>query len=323
MTAFRSALFLLFAAIAAASICLSIFWGNDAVQAAQLMHAFGAKKDALAQQVLFLVRIPHALTAFVTGGLLALAGVIMQSLVRNPLADPYVLGTSGGAALFTLSLMLLGFGEKAIALGGWLGSFAANLLVFGLSKKSHRGPEHLLLAGIAVAGGFSALISLILFISPAPVLRGLLFWLMGDLSYARTPGFESFILGSGLIWALYSARDMNILIKGQKEAAALGVNTQRLQWKLYFLSALLTATAVSLAGCIGFVGLIIPHLLRLSLGYDHRLLLPASVAAGGALLTLADLIARNIAFPLELPVGIIMTLTGIPIFICLLQKRSV
>jgi iron complex transport system permease protein len=303
----HNALFLMLA-IAALSIGVSLIVGHVPPQH-ELFH-----------HVIVLIRLPHALTAFVTGGLLALAGAIMQVLVRNPLADPYVLGLSGGAAIVTLLLMLFGFSGYWLIGGAWLGSLCAIFLLFFLVKNTWHTAQ-LLLTGIAFASGTSALISLILFLSPDRTLRGMLFWLTGDLSDARLPVIEGSILFIGLLIGLKLAPTLNILIRGDKEAQALGVNTTRLHWKLYLLSSLLTATAVTLAGCIGFVGLIVPHVLRLSCGYDHRVLLPGCVLCGGSLLTLADWLSRTIVFPQALPIGVVMALMGIPVFLFLLQKN--
>ena len=309
--------------IALLSLSFSIFAGGTLVQSTDLLRSLIGQGSELSHQILLLIRIPHALTAFITGGLLGLAGALMQVLVRNPLADPYVLGVSGGAAVATLLLMLLGFSAYSLTVGAWIGSLIAILLVFLLTKKNtgwHS--SQLLLIGIALASGFSAIISLILLSTPSTALRGMLFWLVGDLNVSRVPWMEGGILIGGLIMSLSFARDLNILVRGEKEAKALGIQTQQLQWKLYLLSSLLTATAVTLAGCIGFIGLIVPHLFRLFFGYDHRLLLPGAVLLGGSLLTIADFVSRTLYFPQELPVGIIMTLIGIPIFILLLQKNA-
>ena len=308
-------LFLLLSLIAVISVAIAILHGNPSLSTID---------STLSHDILFRLRIPHALTAFVTGGLLALAGALMQVLVRNPLADPYLLGISGGAGLATLLLMLCGFSGIWLTGGAWLGSLLTILLIFLLNRKNpFQHAQQFLLTGIALASGFSALVSLVLLTSPDPILRGMLFWLIGDLSYAHLPLLEGVILLFGLLISCLLASDLNLLVRGNKEATALGVNTTRLQWQLYLLSSLLTATAVTLAGCIGFIGLIIPHLFRLLIGYDHRYLLPGSVLIGGSLLTLADVAARTLFFPQEIPVGIVMVLLGIPVFLYLLQKQSV
>lgn len=318
----RQRLILLYPFLAAISLLFSIFLGNSDISTGQLIHALHVEPSDLSHQILFSIRIPHALTVFVTGGLLALAGVLMQVLVRNPLADPYILGTSSGAACMTLLLMLMGASGLILNLGAALGSFLAILFVFGFSqRKGIWQPQTLLLTGIALACGLSALVSLMIFISPDPTLRGMLFWLVGDFSDTSMPWFSGLVLVAGCAYSVTHAREFNLLIRGEKAAAALGVETRSLHWKLYFLSAIFTATAVNNAGCIGFVGLVVPHLFRLSVGYDHRLLLPGAVILGGGLLTLADLIARHVLFPLELPVGIIMALLGTPIFLFILRKK--
>ncbi len=309
--------------IAICSVSTAIFCGNHQTNASDLFHALSNKDHTLAHDILFQLRIPHATTAFVTGGLLALAGALMQVLVRNPLADPYILGISGGAGIATLLCMLLGLNNVWLIGGSWTGSLLSMLLLFLLTQRQRfNHSQQLLLTGIALASGFSALISLILLTSPDNLLRGMLFWLVGDLSATHLPLLASAILLLGLLISFSIARDLNLLVRGEKEAKAFGVNTLHLHWKLYLLSSLFTATAVTLAGCIGFVGLITPHIFRLLFGYDHRYLLPGSVLLGGSLLTLADVLARNVFFPQTIPVGIIMVLLGIPVFLFLLQKSS-
>lgn len=323
MATYRN-VFIVLTFIAMSCVALALLTGNSTVSAIELFHALVGQGNALSHEIVFLIRLPRVLTAFITGGLLALAGCIMQVIVRNPLADPYVLGISGGAAVTTLLLMLLGCSSYDLTLGAWAGSLATILLVFLLTRRNNGwNSQQLLLTGIALASGFSALISLILIMSPDRTLRSMLFWLMGDLSYARIPLFEGGILVVGLALSWCYAKELNILIRGEHEATALGVNTQRLQWKLYLLGSLLTATAVTLAGCIGFIGLIIPHIFRLLFGYDHRFLLPGCVLLGGSVLTLADMLSRTLFFPETLPVGIMMALIGIPIFLFLLQKNSI
>jgi iron complex transport system permease protein len=298
------------------SLLFALTQGSSAIQFTQLFHS------ELAYEIIFNLRLPRILCAFVTGGLLSLAGALMQVLLRNPLADPYVLGTSGGAAVALLVGILFGMSGLALTGSAWLGSAIAISMIFALSQKNHWNPEHLILIGIALASGFSAIISLILLLSPDHILRGMLFWLTGDLSEARIPLFEIIILVLGFIFSFFLADKLNILIRGEQQAAALGIDVNRLKIKLFLLSAILTATAVTLAGCIGFIGLIIPHLFRLLFGYDHRILLPGCILLGGSFLTLADTFARTVFAPQQLPVGIVMALIGIPIFLFLLQKKS-
>ena len=283
--------------------------------------------DAGAQESSLIVtelRLPRTLAAFATGALLAQAGTLMQVLVRNPLADPYILGVSGGAATAVLIGMLLGL-SSAFGLTGlaFIGALVAMFLVFVLAhQKGSWTPTRLLLTGVVVAAGWGAAISLILILSPANNLHGMLFWLMGDLSYSYSVSFAFTALIIGLIFSMLISSQLNVLIRGDKIAASLGVNLKQLQLKIYILASLLTAAAVVQAGSIGFVGFIVPHLIRLTGITDHRLLLPAATLAGGILVLIADTVARTIIAPQQLPVGIITALIGIPLFLFLLQRDA-
>ncbi|RDI48587.1 FecCD family ABC transporter permease [Aquicella lusitana] len=298
------------------SFFLSLSKGSTSISLYQLL--FDSRGDF--NTILWKLRLPRTLTAFVSGGLLALAGALMQLLLQNPLADPYVLGISGGAALFTLLMMLFGFSEYGLMGGAWAGSLLTIVIILLLARK-HRWQTHtLLLSGIAMACGFSACISFILLMSPNASLHSMLFWLSGDLNDARFPWFSLIILIIGFVICLMLAPGLNILGRGEKEAQALGLATRKYRITLYLLSSLFTAQAVMLAGCIGFVGLIIPHLTRLLVGYDHRIMLPVSLFLGGSILTIADTFARSLFAPQQLPVGMMMAIIGVPIFIWLLQK---
>lgn len=309
--------------LSTASIFYSLFKGSTLISIYQLFAALFQHNQSLTSEIILNFRLPRTFSAFVTGGLLGLAGAMMQVLLRNPLADPYVLGISGGAATMSLLCLLCGLTGFWLTGGAWVGSLIAILLVFAFNKKqSVWNTQRVLLTGIALASGFSALISCILIMSSEKELHGMLFWLLGDLSFAHMPFLESIILLIGLILSLGLAKQLNILGRGEKEAKSLGIPTTRLQIQLYFLSALLTAAAVALAGCIGFIGLIVPHAFRLLCGYDHRLLLPGCVLLGGSLLTIADTLSRTLFAPQQIPVGIVMTLIGIPVFLFLLHKNS-
>lgn len=279
--------------------------------------------DPLARTLIFELRLPRALAAFATGGMLALAGALMQVLLRNPLADPYVLGISGGAAVAALLSLMAGLGGLLLAGNAFLGALASMLLVFGLAHgRGAWTTTRLLLTGVVVAAGWGALVSLILAVAPERGLHGMLFWLMGDLSQPPSPGWGLLACGLGLLLCLPLARDLNILARGELAASALGVAVPRLRLLLYFIASLLTAGAVTIAGSIGFVGLIVPHLLRLTGLRDHRHLLPGCVLAGGSLLVLADTLARSLVAPQQLPVGVITALLGVPLFLYLLNRRG-
>ena len=266
------------------------------------------------------LRITRTAAAFVSGGLLAFAGSLMQLLLQNPLADPYVLGISGGAALFTLCFMLLGVNEQWLLPGAWAGSLLTMCCVFLLARK-HRWHAHtLLLSGIALACGFSACVSFILLISPDSRLHSMLFWLAGDLNEAHFPWLELIILGASYVVCAFLARGLNLLARGEESARALGLSVKHYQILLYLLSSLCTAAAVSLVGCIGFIGLLVPHFTRRFTGPDHRLSLPIAILLGGGLLVTADTLTRTIFAPQQLPVGIIIAMLGVPAFIWVLQK---
>ena len=255
------------------------------------------------------------------GGLLAVAGALMQVLLRNPLADPYVLGLSGGASMGALAAMLAGMGGVLISGSAFLGALLSTFLVFGLAHGSGGWtPARLLLTGVVVAAGWGAVITLMLALSPAERLPGMLYWLMGDLSYARAPWPPLLLLIATCVLLIPLGRSLNVLARGPQQAAALGVDVRPLEWGIYIAASLLTATAVTTAGSIGFVGLVVPHMLRLLLGNDQRLILPACALAGGTLLVLADTLARTMIAPEQLPVGVITALLGVPTFLFLLYR---
>ena len=248
----------------------------------------------------------------------------MQVLVRNPLADPYILGVSGGAATAVLIGMLLGL-TSAFGLTGlaFMGALVAMFLVFVIAHQNGNWtPTRLLLTGVVIAAGWGAVISLILALSPANNLHGMLFWLMGDLSYSYSVSFAFTALIVGLILSMLLSSQLNVLIRGEKLAATLGINLKQLHIKIYILASLLTAAAVVQAGSIGFVGFIVPHLIRLTGITDHRFLLPAATLGGGILVLVADTAARTVIAPQQLPVGIITALIGIPLFLFLLQRDA-
>ena len=274
-----------------------------------------------AGELIWKLRIPRALAAWCVGAMLALAGCLMQVLLRNPLADPYVLGVSGGAAFAALLGMTLGAAAAAVPLLALIGSLVSVLLVFGLARGT--GPwsgTRLLLTGVVTASGWAALISLVLALGSDSSLRGMLFWLIGDLSYARLPAWVPPVLLAAFALTLAYARSLNVLAMGETTARLLGETTHRLLWFVYVLASVLTAASVSIAGSVGFVGLIVPHLMRLVVGSDHRVLVPAAALFGGLFLVLSDTLARTVLAPRQLPVGVVTALTGVPLFLLLLNR---
>jgi iron complex transport system permease protein len=304
-----------------ASFALALTVGSFKVSIGEVWAALLGQEGGAGDVVLQL-RLPRAIAGFACGGLLALAGALMQVLLRNPLADPYVLGISGGAgtgAMFAIILGLPAIGIDGLAFAGALG---AMLLVFGLAHGDGSWTQtRLLLTGVIVAAGCGALVALMLAIAPEHKLRGMLFWLMGDLGQSAQWWPAVLALTVALTLAMPFARELNMLARGQMQAQALGVAVDRLRYAIYLLASLATAASVTTAGSIGFVGLIVPHLVRLATGNDQRLLLPASVLAGGSLLVLADTLARTIIAPQQLPVGVLTALIGVPIFLVILSRQ--
>ena len=310
---------LILLAIALSCLAFSLSQGSVPVSITSIWDT----SNTLQQQIILELRLPRAASAFVVGGSLAVAGALMQVLLRNPLADPYILGVSGGAAfgaLSALSLGLVGIWLHSLAFGGALFS---TLIVFVLAHGSGSwNTTRLLLTGVVLAAGWGALISLVLSLSPNTHLRGMLFWLMGDFSDAQLPAWSSIVLLGGLIISLIMSRALNLLISGDQQAAVLGVPVAAVRGWIYLTASLLTASAVTLAGTIGFVGLIVPHWLRLTGIRDHRLLVPASLLLGGSLLMLADTLARSLLAPQQLPVGVLTALVGVPVFLYLLYRNQ-
>ncbi len=303
------------------SFIFALLTGSVTIPLEEIPNLFSNTASPFYHSLIVDLRLPRAMAAFTAGALLSLAGVLMQVLLRNPLADPYVLGVSGGAALAALLSMLAGMSSIWLTGSAFLGALVSIVLVFSFAhSKGSWTVSRLLLTGIILASGWGALISFVLVIAPAERIHGMLFWLMGDLSYNR-PVLPSFIiLLLGLTGSLLISRQLNILLWGDLQANSLGVDTHKVRNIVFFLSSLLTAGAISLAGSIGFVGLVIPHLVRLLIGNDHRLLLPASALTGGSLLIIADTLARTVLAPQQLPVGVLTALIGVPLFLYLLKR---
>ncbi len=303
------------------TLLLALKHGSFGTDLNQLWAAL-ANGTGTESAVIWGLRLPRALNAYATGALLALSGSLLQVLLRNPLADPYTLGVSGGASVAALTAMLLGLGALSVGAATALGAGAAILLVFALARGGEGvwSANRLLLTGVVCAAGFGALVSLILSLSPPGRLPGMIFWMLGDLGHDDHIGLAWAALALGLTLAMARGRALNVLARGEQVAAALGENIARLRWTVYFLASITTAAAVTVAGTIGFVGLIVPHALRLLGLHDHRFLLPAACLLGGSFLTAADTLARTVIAPAQLPVGVITALVGVPVFLWLLTR---
>ena len=307
--------------LAGLSFGVALMAGSFRVPPGEMLAALVGSGGDSAQIVLQL-RLPRAIAGFACGGLLALAGALMQVLLRNPLADPYVLGISGGAGVGAMFALMIGLPVIGIDTLAFAGALLAMLLVFGLAHGDGSWTQtRLLLTGVIVAAGCGALIALMLAIADENRLRGMLFWLMGDLGQSARWWPAMLALVGALAMTMPFARELNLLSRGLQQAQALGVAVGRLRYIIYLLASLATAASVTTAGSIGFVGLVVPHLVRLATGNDQRLLLPASALAGGSLLLLADTLARTVIAPQQLPVGVLTALIGVPVFLILLSRQ--
>ena len=321
----RRALFILaaLAGLVVLSITLALVAGSIHIPVSDVVSTLLGADDSTTSEVVRSLRLPRALAGFACGGLLALAGALLQVLLRNPLADPYILGITGGAGVGAVLAIFLGLGVFGLNGAAFLGALLAMLVVFGLAHGEGSWTQtRLLLTGVIVASGCGATIALIQSLAPDDKLRGMVFWLMGDLSQVSDPRLVLGVLVVLLAIALPFARELNILTRGADRALTLGVPVDRLRRGVYLVASLATAAAVTQAGSIGFIGLIVPHLVRLAVGNDQRLLLPASVLAGGALLVIADTLARTVIAPQQLPVGVLTALIGVPVFLFLLARDA-
>jgi len=300
---------------------ISLALGSSSLSLHELWTALLGGGSDFDRTVVMQLRLPRSINAFAVGGLLALAGALMQVLLRNPLADPYILGVSGGAAVGALGAFLAGLAGIWVNGGAFLGALLSTLLVFALAHgRGGWTPTRLLLTGIAVAAGWGALISLLLVLGTDASLHSMIFWLMGDFSYQSGGLLTLAVLALGLAGCWPFARQLNVLARGETLAEALGIAVRPLSIAIYIVASLFTAIAVTEAGAIGFVGLVVPHMFRMLAGGDHRRLLPGAVLLGGCLLLLADTLARTLAEPRQLPVGVVTAALGVPLFLYLLNR---
>jgi iron complex transport system permease protein len=311
----------------AVAVIAAPFIGSTSISFSRVFSStvpFGDNVDA---QIFFIARLPRALAAALVGGTLAAAGVVFQGLLRNPLATPYTLGVSAGASLGAMVAITFGSAWMVggVASASLLGAFLAVAIVYALASARHRGLSTtvLLLAGVTLNAFFSALILFVQYLSDFAQTFRALRWLMGDLDVA---GYSPIVYALPLVIIAFTAfawlaRPLNLLSIGAEAAGTRGVNVVRAQRVAFFSASLATGAAVSVGGPIGFVGIIIPHLVRLVVGADHRLVLPASTLFGAAFLVGCDVVARTIFAPIELPVGIITAIIGGPFFLWLLIRN--
>lgn len=305
-----------------ATVLISLLTGSYAIPLDEIFAVLASPDESINSQIIHDIRLPRTLSAIICGAMLSLSGVIMQVLLRNPLADPYILGVSGGSAVGALSAISLGASGIWLTQSALTGALLSILLVFGLAASGRQwSSQRLLLTGVVVSAGWGAMINVLLTTSTASTVQSMLFWLMGDLSQSRITAWHFPALIICLVILFSQARALNTLARGELLARTLGVAVKPLHLILFLLASAMTATSVVIAGSIGFVGLIIPHLLRLAGVQDHRWLIPAAALLGAAFLTLADCLARTMLAPQQLPVGVLTAVIGVPIFLFMLNYR--
>ncbi|MDX1493897.1 MAG: iron ABC transporter permease [Longimicrobiales bacterium] len=311
----------------AVSIVTGVRFGSVPLSTGEVFAVLGGGGEATARDIVLGLRLPRVLLGILVGGGLAMAGATFQALLRNPLAEPYILGISGGAsvgAVLVLAFGLAAGGSWALPLAAFAGAVLAIVMVFGVATATGRAMDVrvLLLAGVVVAAFFSACITLILSLSSARTVQSAVLWIMGSLAAADWGSgtlTAAYTLPAGLLLLAFS-RPLNLMAIGEETAAYLGTDVERVKRLALLVAALITASGVAVAGVIGFVGLVVPHAVRLLIGPDHRALLPLSFLAGGAFLTFADLVARLALSPTEIPIGVITAFVGVPFFLMLLRR---
>ena len=323
----RAAVGIGLALVLVASIVLAARFGSVPISTSDLIAVLTGGGDPVTRDIVLGLRLPRALLGVLIGGGLAVAGATFQALLRNPLAEPYILGISGGASVGAVLALALGWvavGSWALPLAAFIGALGAIVLVLRVATATGRAMDVrvLLLAGVVVAAFFSACIALILSVSPARTVQSAVLWIMGSLaaaSWRNVALTTAYTLPATLV-LLRLARPLNLMAVGEETAYHLGADVEGVKRNSLLIASLITASGVAVAGVIGFVGLIIPHGVRLLVGSDHRTLLPLSFLAGAAFLTLADLVARLVLAPIETPIGVITAFVGVPLFLILLRR---
>jgi iron complex transport system permease protein len=309
------------------ALLASVRWGAVGIELDDVVQALRGRGDPGLVTIVRELRLPRSILGALVGGALGLAGATFQALLRNPLAEPYVLGVSSGAAVGAVSAIGLGAGMGwGLPAGALTGAVVAILLVLTIAVRVDRRLDLrvLLLAGVVAGTFFNALILILLAFQEPDAFRSALFWMMGSLAGAdwNRVAFLAVLAVPSLFVLLALARPLDLLVFGEETAGYLGAAPGRVHRIAYLVASLLTAGAVVVAGAIGFVGLVVPHVVRLVWGAEHRFLLPASFVAGAAFLVLADVVARLIVAPSELPLGVVTALVGVPFFLGLLRRQA-
>ena len=323
----RLTLATLLGVILLASVLAGVRFGSVELTTAEVLAALTSGEVEMDRDIVLQLRLPRILLGVLVGGGLALAGATFQALLRNPLAEPYILGISGGASVGAVTVLALGWaglGSWSLPLAAFAGALLAIVLVFRVATATGQAMDVrvLLLAGVVVAAFFSACVAFILSVSSARTVQSVVLWIMGSLANAS---WQSVLLAAvytvpAAVVLIALARPLNLMAIGEETAHYLGADVEGVKRTALVIAALITAAGVAVAGVIGFVGLVVPHAIRLLIGSDHRALLPLSFLGGAAFLTLADLIARLALAPTEIPIGVITAFVGVPIFLVLLRR---
>lgn len=310
-----------------ALVVLAVFLFAAMILSLLLGSVFISPGELFQSEILWQIRLPRVILAALIGLLLSISGVILQGILRNPLADPYILGISAGAGVGAAISIVLGaqfvvFGMSSIPATAFIFALTTVIIVYKLAQVAGRtAPETLILAGVALSAFCAAILALIIIISGS--LQSIYFWLLGSLSSASWSNVLTVIpyalIGAGI--AYFFSKELNALLLGEEMATTLGVDVEKTRLVLIGTASLMTAAAVSVSGLIGFVGLIVPHWIRLIIGPNHRLLIPVSALSGMLLMVITDTMARTVLSPIEIPIGIIMALVGAPFFLYLLRRR--
>lgn len=301
--------------ILAGTIFLAIWKGSTSLKLVELL--------ALENRSILYTRIARTILALLTGSGLAVCGVTLQAILKNPLAEPYLLGTSSGAGLGAVLAIFSGFSITLIPFTAFLGAILTVFIVYYLAEENGRIPmQSLILFGVVIAVAFSGLIVFLVSLSPNEALHGIMWWLLGSLEVYdwKLLYVVGGIVSAGIFSIFIFSQDLNAISLGEEEAVHLGIEIEKLKKILFLITSLITGALVSVSGIIGFVGLIVPHMMRYFVGPNHRVLIPASCIGAGAFLVLCDTISRTITPPVEIPIGVITSILGAPLFIALLKR---
>jgi iron complex transport system permease protein len=323
----RTAGLILCVAVTALTIALSITIGAVHLALPRVFDALRGIGSPIDRSIVVELRLPRALLAALAGGGLAVSGTVFQALLRNPLADPYVLGVSAGAALGAVLATVLGLNPALLPVAALLGSAIAIAAVFTIALRAtyNLDARVLLLAGAVLSALFQALILLLLTSTTIENFRSAIFWMMGSVATASWRSVALLVAYSVPAWLVLFAlaRPLNLLSTGDETALYLGLRVESVKRLAYFVASVLVGASVASCGAIGFIGLVVPHAIRIAWSSDHRVLLPASLLLGGAFLVVCDTVARTVVSPAELPVGVVTAVVGVPFFIALLIRRAV